>query len=393
MTNDINKGVLMYRATKLGAVVIILAFVVQGFSLNTFATEEVKSATSEEVTRSKIKKQEETTVEQPRQSVNSESLKTEMTMAKENLAKEETFPVTPLPFRDLWLDTQADHLAVEIAYLNSKDTVDEMFNNKMWRKRYVPFYFTFTNSGHYPIEVSTGNILLLDESLDKKAIKSALAEFSATKTSSVKTKKKKRKKKKGNITWFTPPIPPGVVFEKAKHVQYGWKGNLGMVLITGATLGLAAPITLPALVVGNAYRGSNKRMAFNFQDQSLERITIEPGETVETWLFYQRDKLHRSIPPKKIVFADIYTPERKEFSQFVIDYQPLKINDEAIRRELDVVEVAALKVALGKVSSGDAHLLDDEAEDKIESLLEEGTLGEPLSDPLEGNSIPEEEKE
>lgn len=300
-----------------------------------------------------------------------------------------TVEITALPFQRAKSSVSVKSLNVEIGYLSSKDAIDQLFNKKMWHKGYIPFNMAFENTGHYPIEVSTGNILLLDETLDITEVKAALKKLTATPDEAESTEKKNKKKKtkkrnkKSEITWYTAPVPPGVVFEKTKHVQYGWKGNLGMVLLTGATLGLAAPLTVPALVVGNAYRGSNKRMATNFQDQSLERITVDPGETVETWLFYPRDKEQRSVPPKKIIFADIYIPEQEELSQFVIDYQPQKMNREAVRRELDNIEVASLKVLLGKVSPGDKHLLEDASEDKIETLLNDGVDEEPVSIPLD----------
>jgi hypothetical protein len=254
------------------------------------------------------------------------------------------YEITPLPFNKAVNDSFTDSLEAEIGYLKNPQAVAKTFNGKLWRKNYGPFQFTFTNQGHYPIEISTANILLLDQIHTPQRVSSQLNQLQATAKSSTTSNKQVTRK-----PFFIAPTPPGVAFSNSKHLQYGWKSNLGLVALTGVTLGLATPLTAPAMVLGNVHRGSNKRLVNTFQDQSLGRIILDPGESATTWIFYRRAKKNQREVPQKILISDLYCPELDQLSGITVDFQPLTLKQPAIRRTLSESEKEELALYNGKV--------------------------------------------
>lgn len=287
----------------------------------------------------------------------------------------------PLPFDKVEANTFSDELEIQVGYLNSPQAVSKSFNGKMWRKRYVPFQFTFTNHGHYPIEISTGNILLWDKDLTPKKISSQLNQLQSTPP--VASKPSTKSKAAPNIPPFIPPTPPGIVFAGSKRVQYGWKSNLGLVAITGLTLGLATPLTAPAMLVGNMYRGSNKKLVTNFQDQSLGRITLDPGETATTWIFYRRAAMNQKEMPLKILVADLYCPELDKLSGLTLDFQPVALKQPAIRRVLSEAEETELALYTGKI----VDKVKDEQHEQVLQDLQTATSPHPESDKASSSSM------
>lgn len=269
-----------------------------------------------------------------------------------------------LPFETVATGNHSDDLDVQVAMMKDPKAVGKYFDGLLWRKHFVPFYVSIRNKGNYPIEVSMGNVLLLEEKLPDRKVADKLAQLSAT-TPSTGTKQSSKKKSKKDLPPFVPPTPPGYVFQKSKHIQYGWKSNLGMLALTGASLGFLAPLTVPSMVVGNMYRGTNKKLVNNFQDLSLGRVTIEPGEVAESWLFYRRDSKRQALLPKKLVFADIYVPKVEELSSFLIDYQPLASKQVGIRRSMDESEVRDLQLFQGKIVE---EQKEQQATDKMKDL-------------------------
>lgn len=273
----------------------------------------------------------------------------------------------PLRYTSVPTETYADALKVELSIVNDPKLVGQYFDSKMWRKRFVPFYLTLENTGQYPLEVSTGNILLLEERNPELKASAKMTQLASTKP----TGKKSKKQKQQELPPFVVPTPPGVTFNKSKHIQYGWKRNLGMLAFTGLTFGFAAPVTVPAMVMGNMHRSTNKRLASNLQDQNLARVTVEPGDRISTWLFYRRDRKKQTLLPKKIVFADIYTPSKEELSSFVIDLQPLATDQTAVRRKLEESEVKDLQLFQGKIIAEGKDEAATEKMKSMESLIEE----------------------
>lgn len=271
---------------------------------------------------------------------------------------------TPLAYTSVPTATHADDLKVNISIVKDSKVVGRYFDSKMWRKRFVPFYLSLENTGHYPIEVSTGSILLLEEKTPDPKSATKMAQLSSTKPTASTSSKNSKKKAKA-LPPFVAPTPPGMAFNKSKHVQYGWKSNLAMLAATGLSLGFAAPVTVPAMVMGNMHRGTNKRLASNFQDQNLSRLTIEPGDKVSTWLFYRRDRKKQTLLPRKIVFADIYTPSKEELSSFVIDLQPLNTDQTAVRRKMEESEIKDLQLFQGKIV---AETKEEAASEKLKEL-------------------------
>jgi hypothetical protein len=271
---------------------------------------------------------------------------------------------TPLTYTSVPTATHADDLKVGISIVKDPGMVGKYFDSKMWRKRFVPFYLSLENTGQYPIEVSTGSILLLEEKTPDPKATTKMAQLSSTKPTA-STASKNSKKKAKDLPPFVVPTPPGMAFNKSKHVQYGWKSNLAMIAATGITLGFAAPVTVPAMVMGNMHRGTNKRLANNLQDQNLARLTIEPGDKVNTWLFYRRDRKRQTLLPRKIVFADIYTPSKEELSSFVIDLQPLNTDQTAVRRKMEESEIKDLQLFQGKIVT---ETKEESASEKLKEL-------------------------
>lgn len=233
-----------------------------------------------------------------------------------------------LIFETAPVGNHSDDLDVHIIALQDRRAVGHYFGAPVWARRFAPFYLTLKNNGHYPIEVSLGSILLLEHGLpDSKA----------------KTPANAKSGEKGAFPSFLPPIPPGQVFERSRHIQYGWRTNLGLIVLTGVSLGFAAPFTVPLLIGGNMHRGGNRRLVARFQNLTLSRITVEPGEKTESWIFYRRVRKQQALCPQKVIFADIYTPKLNERSSFVIDYRPLQENHPGIRRKMDMAEMAELQ--------------------------------------------------
>lgn len=270
-----------------------------------------------------------------------------------------------LPFETAAAGNHSDDLDIQITMMKDPKAVRKYFDGLLWRRHFVPFFVSIQNKGNYPIEVSTGNILLLEETLPNRKASKQLS--NAGKGAKHASKKKSKK----DLPPFVPPTPPGYVFQKSRHIQYGWKSNLSMLALTGASLGFLAPLTVPSLVMGNMYRGANKKLVNHFQDLSLGRVTIEPGETAQSWLFYRRHRKRQILLPKKLVFADIYVPKIGELSSFLIDYQPSGARQVGLRRGMDASEVRDVQLFQGKiVESQEEPATDQIKQGKAENTTE-----------------------